>query len=103
MGRPSVNTFSNYTDVTNHVFGTRSMSWMLVIFVPICAMVFDVSGKVFSNMFYPTQTQIHIEMESKGVIEARKARQSIVRPSTSTRRPAPVTVRVQGDTVEVGV
>jgi hypothetical protein len=28
-------------------------------------MIFDVSGKLFGNLFYPTQTQIHLEMESK--------------------------------------
>lgn len=39
------------------------MSWMIVTFVPIIAIGFDVSGKVFSNMFYPTQTQIHLEIE----------------------------------------
>jgi hypothetical protein len=37
---------------------------MLFVFVPIFAMAFDVSAKVFSNMFYPTQTQIHIELEA---------------------------------------
>jgi hypothetical protein len=99
MGRPSVNTFANFTNVTNHVFGTRSMSWMLILFVPICAIAFDVCGKVFSNMYYPTQTQIHIEMESKQKIEARKVRQSISVPSV--RRAARVTV--EGDAVEIGV
>jgi hypothetical protein len=36
---------------------------MLVI--PISGMGFDLFGKVFSNMYYPTQTQIHIEIEAK--------------------------------------
>jgi hypothetical protein len=30
-------------------------------------MVLDVTGKVYSNMFYPTQTQIHVERCCKGV------------------------------------
>lgn len=38
------------------------MSWMLVVLVPFMGMVFDVAGKVFSNMFFPTQTQIHVEI-----------------------------------------
>jgi hypothetical protein len=57
--------FSSFLMVVNHVFGARSMSWMLLAFVPIFGMVFDVSLKVFSNLYYPTQTQIHVEMESK--------------------------------------
>jgi hypothetical protein len=30
-------------------------------------MVLDVTGKVYSNMFFPTQTQIHVERCSKDV------------------------------------
>ena len=40
--------------------------------VPIAAIGVDASGKLFSNMFYPTQTQIHIEMEAKEIVEKRK-------------------------------
>jgi hypothetical protein len=43
------------------------MSWFLVIFVPIAGMVLDVAGKVYSNMFYPSQTQIHVERFCKGL------------------------------------
>merc|ERR1712226_1768846 len=64
IGRLFTSTLSGFTDVANHVLGTRSMSWMLITFVPIFGMVFDVALKVFSNMFYPTQTQIHLEIES---------------------------------------
>jgi hypothetical protein len=35
---------------------------MLVILVPIAGMVLDVTGKVYSNMFFPTQSQIHVEI-----------------------------------------
>ena len=66
--------FSAFTMVTNHVFSTRSMSWLLVIFVPITGMVFDVTGKVFSNMYYPTQTQVHLERESQGKVLAKRRR-----------------------------
>jgi hypothetical protein len=45
-----------------------------MLFVPIFGMAFDLSGKVFSNMFYPTQTQVHVELESKQLTIARKER-----------------------------
>ena len=35
-------------------------------------MAFDVCWKVFSNMFYPTQTQIHVELESIQLANGRK-------------------------------
>ncbi|KAL7575732.1 hypothetical protein ACA910_003065 [Epithemia clementina (nom. ined.)] len=72
MGRAFVSSLSSFVDVTNHVLGTRSLSWMLIVFVPIFGMVFDVSLKVFSNMFYPTQTQIHMEIESREIMLQRK-------------------------------
>jgi hypothetical protein len=72
IGRNGPGGFSNFTFVTNHVFGTRSMSWLLLFFVPIIAMTFDVVFKVFSNLYFPTQTQIHLEHEAKGKIEKRK-------------------------------
>jgi hypothetical protein len=57
--------------------GTRSISWLIILFIPIMGIGFDLSGKVFSSMFYPTQTQIHIEIEAKERVEQRKrARQS---------------------------
>jgi hypothetical protein len=65
IGRSGASGFSAFLMVVNHAFGTRSMSWLLLFFVPIFGMVFDVSFKVFSNMYYPTQTQIHLEIESK--------------------------------------
>jgi hypothetical protein len=66
--------FSGFTMVANHALGTRSMSWLIIVFVPIAGMVFDVVGKVYSNMFYPTQTQIHLELESQGKVLARRRR-----------------------------
>jgi hypothetical protein len=65
VGRSGASGFSAFLMVVNHAFGTRSMSWFLMFFVPIFGMVFDVSLKVFSNMYYPTQTQIHVEMEAR--------------------------------------
>jgi len=57
--------FSNYVSVPNHVMSRRSVNWLIMIVVPVAAMAFDLFGKVFSNMYYPTQTQIHIEIEAK--------------------------------------
>ena len=34
--------------------------------------IFDVTGKVYANLFFPTQTQIHLEMESKLKQDKRK-------------------------------
>lgn len=45
--------------------GTRSINWIIFLVIPFSGMAFDVFGKVFSNMFYPTQTQVHIEIEAK--------------------------------------
>ena len=74
FGRRGASEYSSFTNVAMHVFGTRSLSWMLVAFVPIFAMIADVVLKVFSNLFYPTQTQIHLELESE---EKRKRKRDI--------------------------
>jgi flagellar biosynthesis protein FlhB len=74
VGRSVIGELSWFTDVTNHVLFTRSLSWMLMFFVPIFSMIIDVVAKVFSNMFYPTQTQIHLEMESMAKMEGRQRR-----------------------------
>ena len=74
IGRLGASELSSFTEAPNHALGTRSMSWLLIVFVPIAGMVFDVVGKVYSNMFYPTQTQIHLELESQGKVLARKRR-----------------------------
>jgi magnesium-transporting ATPase (P-type) len=74
FGRVGVNQFSSFVNTTNHVLSMRSMSWILILFVPICGIAFDVCGKVYSNMFFPTQTQIHLEMEALGKMKARQQR-----------------------------
>ncbi len=62
LGRSGPGTFSAFVDTVYHNFNTRVRTWMVLILVPIAAMVFDVAGKVFGNLFYPTQTQIHVEI-----------------------------------------
>jgi hypothetical protein len=85
IGRSGPGLFSDFVDVANHVLGTRSLNWMLIVFVPIFAEVADVCGKVFSNMYYPTQTQIHLEIESKGKVMARRRGLGRVRRAMSWR------------------
>lgn len=62
FGRSGPSSFSLFVDTVNHAFNTRIRTWMVLIFVPVAGMVFDVTAKVFSNLFYPTQTQIHMEI-----------------------------------------
>lgn len=64
--------FGNFVSVPHHVMGKRSVNWLIIIVVPLIGMAFDLFGKVFSNMYYPTQTQIHIEIEAKERAEAKK-------------------------------
>jgi magnesium-transporting ATPase (P-type) len=62
FGRSGPSSFSLSVDTVNHAFNTRIRTWMVLIFVPTAGMVFDITAKVFSNLFYPTQTQIHMEI-----------------------------------------
>ena len=59
---PEVGTFFSFVFVTEHVLNMRSITWMVSMLVPTIAVIFDVTGKVYSNMFYPTQTQVHAEI-----------------------------------------
>jgi len=68
--------FSVFVNETEHFLETRTMSWILIVFVPlICILVFDVSAKVFSNLWYPTQSQIHLEIESLQKTEEKRKKQ----------------------------
>lgn len=71
VGLIGANQFSDYVMTTNHVLATRSLSWVLILFVPIIGMAADVSMKTFANMFFPTQTQIHLETEAMAKMKAR--------------------------------
>lgn len=83
IGRNGASEYSSFTNIVMHVLGTRSLSWMLIVFVPIFAMIGDVVLKVFSNLFYPTQTQIHLELESL----QERARKYPTRRQTPTNPP----------------
>ena len=62
MDGPQQATFFPMVGVTTHVFNMRSVTWAVSMLAPTMAVIFDVTGKVFSNMYYPTQTQIHMEI-----------------------------------------
>ena len=62
---PQVGSFFNFAFVSGHVLNMRSMTWMVSILVPTIAVIFDAAGKVYSNMYYPTQTQIHMEIAAE--------------------------------------
>lgn len=75
--------FSAFTDIPYHILSTRSLNWMLMVFVPIMGTGIDVVGKVFANMYFPTQSQIHLEMESQ--IKASRNRRRLLRRSSWKR------------------
>lgn len=77
IGRSGASTYSTFTDVASHLLNMRSITWMSSFFVPIAAMVFDVAGKTFSNMYFPTQTQIHMEIQHKERVEAKKLQKGL--------------------------
>jgi len=62
---PQISTFYYFLGVTEHILGTSSSNYVIMLFIPICGLVVDVAGKTFSNMYYPTQNQIHTELESE--------------------------------------
>ena len=55
--------------VTEHVLDTRLISWVILLLVILSCISVDVFGKLFSNMYFPTQTQIHREIQ---VLDFRK-------------------------------
>lgn len=63
IGEGGASSFSPFVSVTNHLFHTRSIVWIVIAFVTVAATSIDVIMKVFGNMFYPSQTQIHKEIQ----------------------------------------
>jgi hypothetical protein len=72
IGTTGVSDFSPYVMVTYHLFQTRSIVWVVIAMSTIAAIGIDVIGKVFSNMFYPTQTQIHKEIQKLHFLPERR-------------------------------
>ena len=57
--------FTPFVGVTTHTLNTRSITWVLVFMVPVATMSVDVAAKMFGNMYYPHQTQIHMEIAGR--------------------------------------
>jgi magnesium-transporting ATPase (P-type) len=66
--------FAEFTDIVYHSWHLRALSWMSMLLVPTAAMAIDVTGKVFGNLFFPTQTQIHVEIFASEVHKKSKQR-----------------------------
>ena len=65
IGRDTgASSFSPFTLVTFHMFHTRAITWMIVFIAPITATLADLAMKVYANMFFPTQSQIHKESQA---------------------------------------
>lgn len=61
--------FSDFTEIPYHAWHVRVLSWMSILLVPVAGVVFDVTGKVFGNLFFPTQTQIHVEIFANEILK----------------------------------
>jgi len=56
---------NNFFKIAYHMFNMQSISWLLFLLIPIASIVCDITGKLFSNMYFPMQTQIHMEIEKE--------------------------------------
>jgi hypothetical protein len=65
IGRSGPSPFFPFVLVTNHLLNMRSITWVISVLTPTIAIIFDVTGKVYSNIFFPTQTQIHAEISAQ--------------------------------------
>lgn len=72
IGRSGPSAFFPFVLVTQHLLNMRSITWVVSILTPTIAIIFDVTGKVYSNIFFPTQSQIHAEIEAQERIASRK-------------------------------
>ena len=63
IGRDGASDFSPFVFLTYHLLHTRTITWVVIILVTVAATSMDVIGKLFANMFFPTQTQIHREIQ----------------------------------------
>jgi len=54
-----------FLGTVSHAFEKSVRSWMIILFVPLAGIMFDIAAKLFGNFFYPTQTQIHTEIFAK--------------------------------------
>jgi len=51
-----------FNDVALHTFNRASIAWLVFFLIPIAACICDVAAKLFASMYFPSQTQIHMEI-----------------------------------------
>jgi hypothetical protein len=73
IGEGGPGEYFNLVGVVSHMFSTRTINWLVLLFLPVSAISFDVAGKALGNVLYPTQTQIHMEIESQLIAAKKKA------------------------------
>lgn len=83
LGVRGAGTYSDFVGVGFHVFRTRTMTWVLIIFIPFIGIMFDIIFKTFSNMYYPTQTQIHLEIENKQNMDKKRHQREAARAQSA--------------------
>merc|ERR1711879_486764 len=57
--------FIPFADAAAHPFGMNHRSWLIIFIVPVVATLVDVVLKLFANLYFPNQTQIHMEIAAK--------------------------------------
>ena len=55
-----------FNDVASHTFNRASIAWLVFFLIPVATCVCDVTAKLFASMYFPSQTQIHMEIASRG-------------------------------------
>lgn len=83
LGGRFVVALGDFVNVGFQVMSTRSLVWLLILFVPLVGMAVDIACKALANMFFPTQTQIHLEIEYLERKKRREERRRNKRPSPS--------------------
>jgi len=51
-----------FNDVALHTFNRASIAWLVFFLIPIATCICDVTAKLFASMYFPSQTQIHMEI-----------------------------------------
>jgi len=59
-----VDSFLSFIGVATATFSYQADVWLAIFLVPILTQALDVVVKMFGNMYFPTQTQIHAEIST---------------------------------------
>jgi len=67
IGRSNDNfaSYSRFNDTSIHAYNRSSIAWIIYFLAPITACLSDVTLKLFAHIYFPSQTQIHTEIEKK--------------------------------------